>query len=85
MKDRAEQIQYKQREAEEQLKMKQAENELLRLACETNACLEAENARLKFEAIQQYRNDLKKQIEYNEEIRVRNIVYILHDSHDVLV
>lgn len=73
MKNRAEQIQYKQREAEEQLKMKQAENELLRLAYETNARLEAENARLKFEAIQQYRNDLKKQIEYNEEIRVRNI------------
>lgn len=73
MKSRAEQIQYKQREAEEQLKMKQAENELLRLAYETNARLEAENARLKFEAIQQYRNDLKKQIEYNEEIRVRNI------------
>lgn len=73
MKSRAEQIQYKQREAEEQLKMKQAENELLRLAYETNARLEAENARLKFEAVQQYRNDLKKQIEYNEEIRVRNI------------
>lgn len=73
MKSRAEQIQYKQREAEEQLKMKQAENELLRLAYETNARLEAENARLKYEAVQQYRNDLKKQIEYNEEIRVRNI------------
>lgn len=73
MEGRAEQIKYKQREAEEQLKMKQAENELLRLAFETNARLEAENARLKFEAIQQYRNDLKKQIEYNEEIRVRNI------------
>lgn len=73
MKSREEQIQYKQREAEEQLKMKQAENELLRLAYETNARLEAENARLKFEAVQQYRNDLKKQIEYNEEIRVRNI------------
>lgn len=73
MEGRAEQIQHKQREAEEQLNMKRAENELLRLACETNARLEAENARLKYEATQQYRNDLKKQIEYNEEIRVRNI------------
>lgn len=73
MEERAEQVKYRQHEAEEQLKMKQAENELLRLACETNARLEAEHARLKFEAIQQYRNDLKKQIEYNEEIRVRNI------------
>lgn len=73
MEGRAEQIKHKQCEAQEQFNMKQAENELLRLACETNARLEAENARLKREAVQQYRNDLKKQIEYNEEIRVRNI------------
>lgn len=83
MEGRAEQLKYKQQEAEEQLKMKQAENELLRMACETNERLEAENARLKYEATQQYRNDLRKQIEYNEEIRVRNI--FREDSHGRLL
>lgn len=82
MEGRAEQLKYKQREAEEQLNMKQAENELLRISFETNELLEAEHERLKREAVQQYRNDLRKQIEYNEEIRVRNIFVIMCCSHD---
>lgn len=73
MAGRAEQLRLKQKEAEEQLKMQQAENELMRMACETNACLEAEHARLRAEAAKQYREDLKKQIEYSEELRVRNL------------
>lgn len=56
--------------------MKQAENELIRMACETNERLDAEHARLKAESVQQYRNDLSKQIEYNNELRV-SITYVV--------
>lgn len=69
---RSEQLKYKQQEAEEQLKLQQAENELMRMACERNERLEAEHSRMRAEAIQQYRDDLKKQIDYNEELRVRH-------------
>ncbi|XP_056629834.1 cilia- and flagella-associated protein 53-like [Diorhabda sublineata] len=70
-KGRAEQLEHKKKEAEYQLKLKQAENELLRLAFETNACLQAESDRLEQEAIRQYRDDLRKQIEYNNLLRER--------------
>lgn len=70
MKSRAEQLEFQRKEAEEQLKLKQAENELLRMACETNECLDAEQRRLKALAIEQYRQDLAKQIECNSELKV---------------
>lgn len=69
---RCEQLKYKQQEAEEQLKLQQANNELMRMACATNERLEAEHSRMRAEAIRQYRDDLKKQIDYKEELRVRS-------------
>ncbi|RZC37371.1 coiled-coil domain-containing protein 11-like [Asbolus verrucosus] len=66
---RAEQLKYKQQEAENQLKLKEAENELIRMACETNERLQAEHERLQAEQVKQYREDLKKQIEANSEKR----------------
>lgn len=66
---RAEQLNYKQQEAEQQLKLKQAENELLRMCCDTNERLQAESDRLEMEAVRQYREDLQKQIEYNNKLR----------------
>ncbi|XP_060531184.1 cilia- and flagella-associated protein 53-like [Cylas formicarius] len=63
--ERAQQIKYKRQEAEERLKLKQAENELLLIAFETNERLQAESNRLELQAALQYRDDLKRQIEYN--------------------
>lgn len=69
--ERAQQIKYKQQAAEQQLKLKEAENELLRMAHETNERLQAESDRLEHQATVQYRDDLRKQIEYNNLLRVR--------------
>ncbi|CAG9765965.1 unnamed protein product [Ceutorhynchus assimilis] len=71
MSERAEQIKYKKQEAEEQLKLKEAENELLRMAYETNGRLQAESDRLEYQAVVQYREDLQRQIEYNNVLRRR--------------
>lgn len=72
LQERAQQVAYKKQEAEQQLKLKEAENELLRMAFEQNGRLQAESDRLEAEAIQQYRDDLRKQIEYNNILRVCN-------------
>ncbi|ENN74600.1 hypothetical protein YQE_08722, partial [Dendroctonus ponderosae] len=69
--ERANQINYKQLEAEQQLKLKEAENELLRMAYETNERLQAESDRLERQAALQYRQDLKRQIDYNTVLRKR--------------
>lgn len=71
MEGRTEQIKYKHEIAEQELKMKQAEEELLRLAQQTNQRLAEETARQEAIAQQQYREDLSKQIEYNKIIVVR--------------
>ncbi|CAH1114524.1 unnamed protein product [Psylliodes chrysocephalus] len=68
---RAQQIEYKRQEAENQLKAQQAENELLQIAYELNIRLQEESDRVEMEAIQQYRDDLKDQIEYNNKLRER--------------
>nr|XP_023018376.1 cilia- and flagella-associated protein 53-like [Leptinotarsa decemlineata] len=68
---RAEQLVHKRQEAENQLKLKQAENELLRMAFEMNERLQAESDRLEAEAVRQYREDLQKQIEHNNVLRER--------------
>jgi hypothetical protein len=67
---RAQQLEYKRQEAESQLKLKEAENELCRMACETNERLQAEHDRMQAEEVRQYREDLRQQIEYNNEKRV---------------
>ncbi|XP_072377340.1 cilia- and flagella-associated protein 53-like [Diabrotica undecimpunctata] len=69
LKGRDEQLDYKRKEAENQLKLKQAENEMIRFIFERNACLQAESDRLEREAVKQYRDDLKKQIDYNNMLR----------------
>lgn len=68
--ERANQINYKRLEAEQQLKLKEAENELLLMAYETNERLQAESDRLEREAALQYRHDLKRQIDYTTVLRV---------------
>lgn len=50
--------------------MTEAENELLKMAFEQNERLQAESDRLETEAVKQYRDDLKKQIEFNNVLRV---------------
>lgn len=70
---RAQQIEYKRQEAENQLKAQQAENELLQIAYELNIRLQEESDRVEMEAIQQYRDDLKDQIEYNNKLRVTKL------------
>ncbi|XP_050305842.1 cilia- and flagella-associated protein 53-like [Anthonomus grandis grandis] len=69
--ERAEQLRYKKQEAEQQLKLKEAENELLRMAFETNERLQAESDRLEKQASMQYRDDLSRQIAYNNVLRQR--------------
>ncbi|XP_066262476.1 cilia- and flagella-associated protein 53-like [Euwallacea similis] len=71
MVERAEQIYHKKLEAEQQLKLKEAENELLKMALETNERLQAESDRLEKQAALQYRDDLQKQIQYNNVLRQR--------------
>lgn len=68
--ERFQQIAFKKQEAEQQLELKRAENELLRMAFEQNERLQAESDRLEAEALKLYRDDLKKQIEYNKILRV---------------
>jgi len=68
--ERAAQIEYKKQEAEQQLQLKRAENELLRMAYETNERLQAESDRLESQAALKYRDDLQKQIDYNNILRV---------------
>ncbi|KAJ8925518.1 hypothetical protein NQ315_009357 [Exocentrus adspersus] len=69
LKERAEQLALKRQQAEQQLKEKQAENELLRIVFERNNCLQDQSDRLEKLAAQQYREDLLKQIEYNNLLR----------------
>ncbi|KAJ8978835.1 hypothetical protein NQ317_010836 [Molorchus minor] len=69
----AEQIAMKRQMAEQQLKMKEAENEMLRLIFDQNERLQAESDRLEREVMRQYRDDLMKQIEYNNKLRVSTI------------
>ncbi|KAL1513660.1 hypothetical protein ABEB36_003044 [Hypothenemus hampei] len=69
--ERAQQIIYKKQEAEQQLRLKEAENELLRMAYETNERLQAESDRLCKQEALQYREDLRRQIEYNNVLRQR--------------
>ncbi|CAH1999660.1 unnamed protein product [Acanthoscelides obtectus] len=66
---RAQQIADKKRAAEGQFKMKQAENELLKMVFDQNERLQAECDRLHAEAVRQYRDDLAKQIEHNGMLR----------------
>lgn len=73
LQERAQQIKYKKQEAEQQLELKRAENELLRMAYDQNERLQAESDRLEAEAVKLYRDDLKKQIEYNKILRVSSI------------
>ncbi|KAI4467489.1 trichoplein keratin filament-binding protein family member [Holotrichia oblita] len=68
---RDEQIQYKKQIAEEQLKTKQQENEICKLTYETNKKLCEEASRLRAEAAKQYRDDLCRQIDYNNMLRQR--------------
>lgn len=70
LEDRAAQIRYKKEEAEQQLRMKEAENELLRLNLEMHKKLDEEAERQRIEAVRQYNEDLQKQIEYNNILRV---------------
>lgn len=70
LQERAQQIEYKKQEAEQQLELKRAENELLRMAYDQNERLQAESDRLEVEAVKLYRDDLQKQIEYNKILRV---------------
>lgn len=64
-------MKYKQEEARQQLKLKETENEVVRMAWETNRCLQQEQERVAAEAAKQYRDDLQKQIEFNRELQVR--------------
>ncbi|KAG5881411.1 hypothetical protein JTB14_008922 [Gonioctena quinquepunctata] len=68
---RDEQLALKRQEAENQLKLKQAENELLQMAFEKNERLQAESDRLEGEAVRQYREDLQMQIAHNNILRDR--------------
>ncbi|CAG9858975.1 unnamed protein product [Phyllotreta striolata] len=68
---RAQQVEWKRQEAENQLKAIEAENELTRIAYEANLRLQEESDRIEKEAIQQYRADLREQIEYNNILRER--------------
>lgn len=70
MKERKEQLEYRRQEAEEQLKMKQAENQLIQMACDQNERMRAEYARRQLLATKQYEDDLKKQIEYSKLLKV---------------
>ncbi|KAF5301338.1 hypothetical protein FQA39_LY10736 [Lamprigera yunnana] len=71
MKGRKEQIEYKKMIAEQELKMKQDDNQLLRYAVEVNGRLATEMAHQKKLASLQYRDDLLKQIEYQKIIQER--------------
>lgn len=70
LRDRAEQLRYKKEEMEQQLKMKETENELLRLTLETQKKLDEEAERRRQVAVQQYNEDLQKQVEYQNVLRV---------------
>mgnify|MGYP005983483187 FL=1 len=77
--ERAQQLEYKKQEAEKQSKLKQAENELIRMTCETNERLQAESDRLQAEQVKEYREELKRQMEYTNEKRVsgRGFNYVI--------
>lgn len=70
MKERKEQLEYRRQEAEEQLNMKQAENQLIQMAYDQNERMRAEYARKQMLATKQYEDDLKKQIEYSKLLKV---------------
>lgn len=70
MATRAEQLQWKREQAEQELRFKQAENEMIQAAIDMNKKLDMETNRLKHEGSKRYGEDLKKQIEYNQELAV---------------
>ncbi|GJQ76526.1 hypothetical protein Trydic_g2229 [Trypoxylus dichotomus] len=71
LKERDEQLKYKKEAAEQQMKEKEEENELCRLTYETHKKLCEESARLRGQAAAEYRDELCKQIDYNNLIRQR--------------
>lgn len=83
LQERAEQLALKRQQAEQQLREKEAENELIRIAYERNNCLQEESDRLEKLAVQQYRDDLRKQIEYNNQLRVSKRLLLQLDSNQV--
>ncbi|XP_018325195.1 cilia- and flagella-associated protein 53, partial [Agrilus planipennis] len=66
---RAQQVELKKQEAEYQLKLKEAENELLRMSIAANERLEAEMKRKEKESALLYNQQLKEQAAYNELLR----------------
>ncbi|GLV39792.1 hypothetical protein CBL_08142 [Carabus blaptoides fortunei] len=71
MNERKEQLEYRRQEAEEQLNMKQAENQLIQMAYDQNERMRAEYARQQLLTAKQYGDDLKKQIEYSKLLKER--------------
>lgn len=69
---RAEQLKHRQDEAEQHLKLKQSENEAVRMACDANRRLQEEQERTAAEAAKQYRQELRQQIEFNRDLQVSN-------------
>ncbi|XP_066147134.1 cilia- and flagella-associated protein 53-like [Euwallacea fornicatus] len=67
--ERAEQIHHKKLQAQQQMKLKEAENELLRADLETTRRLQSESGRLEKQAAFQYRDDLQRQIQHNSVLR----------------
>lgn len=67
---RDQQLVWKRVQAEQELRLKQAENEMIQIAIDMNKKLDDETNRLKVEASKQYGEDLKSQIEYNKELTV---------------
>lgn len=70
MAGRSKQLAYKKMVVEQQLRMKEAENELWRITYETNKKELEEDAKLRADAAAAYRDDLCKQIDYNNILRV---------------
>ncbi|XP_017772310.1 PREDICTED: cilia- and flagella-associated protein 53-like [Nicrophorus vespilloides] len=73
LKGRFEQLTWKRKEAEKELEFKKKENEAIRQAMDVNKKLDVEAARLAKRAAQEYRQDLQKQIEYNNLLRKREM------------
>lgn len=67
----------KREKAEEDRRMKEEENEIMKLAFDMNGRLDLESARMRKQANLKYQADLEKQIEYNNELAVSNILFYL--------
>lgn len=66
-----EQMKYKKEEAEQQLKLKQAENKMIRFYCEQHQKLMDEHVKQMKQAERDYRQDLLKQAEYKRMLKVK--------------